>query len=485
MTTQLTPSRVTPREARGGLQFVPVAAFGADLMAVSGAVVLAYVVRNALSLSFSSTVLNGELIILILPAIIVGWVAVISAMGGYRTEIFGAGIDEYKRVVTPSLVSAAALGLASYFFKLELSRGFFLLTFVIGIPLLVLGRWLLRRALQRARRAGNLQQRVLIAGTEGHVDEIATVLRRETWLGYDVVGALTPEASVKKATGLGVPLLGGSESLARTAMAEDVDIVFLAGGAFSSAADMRRLAWDLEHADIKVVIAPSVTDVAAERVSVRPVGGMPLMHLDKPRSRDALRRAKRSFDIVVSTLLLIGFAPVFALAAFSVWRHDRGPVLFRQARAGQDGATFACLKFRTMVTDAEGLLAQLHAQEGYTGGLFKMKDDPRITRPGTWLRRFSVDELPQLVNVLRGDMSLVGPRPPLPHEVAQYDADMARRLHVRPGMTGLWQVSGRSDLSWAEAIRLDLYYVDNWSMLQDLVILFRTFRAVVTSHGAR
>ncbi len=175
---------------------------------------------------------------------------------------------------------------------------------------------------------------------------------------------------------------------------------------------------------------------------------------------------------------------MIAFAAFRVWRFDRGPVLFRQTRVGRDGDSFRCWKFRTMVTNAEELLADLHKQQGYDGGLFKMENDPRITPPGRWLRRLSIDELPQLVNVLLGDMSLVGPRPPLRHEVAQYDDDMARRLRVRPGMTGLWQVSGRSELSWSEAIRLDLYYVDNWSMIQDLTILARTWGAVFGSRGA-
>ena len=178
------------------------------------------------------------------------------------------------------------------------------------------------------------------------------------------------------------------------------------------------------------------------------------------------------------------FAPVFAFTAFRVWKHDGGPILFRQTRVGRDGKAFRCWKFRTMVNNAEALLPALQAEQGYEGGLFKMEDDPRVTPPGKWMRRFSLDELPQLVNVLTGDMSLVGPRPPLKHEVAQYNDDMARRLRVRPGMTGLWQVSGRSDLSWSEAIRLDLYYVDNWSMLQDLTILARTFGAVFGKHGA-
>ncbi len=233
-----------------------------------------------------------------------------------------------------------------------------------------------------------------------------------------------------------------------------------------------------------MIVAPSVSDVSSERVRVRPVGGLPLIHIDPPRVTDAARWGKRLFDIVGASLMLLVLAPAFLLSAAAVKLHDRGPVLFRQTRVGRNGERFACLKFRTMVVDAEGLLAQLHAFTGYSKGLFKMHDDPRITKPGRLLRRFSIDELPQLVNVLRGEMSLVGPRPPLPLEAEKYDDRDARRLRVRPGLTGLWQVSGRSDLSWDEAIRLDLYYVDNWSALQDLSILTKTVSAVLRPSGA-
>ncbi len=171
-------------------------------------------------------------------------------------------------------------------------------------------------------------------------------------------------------------------------------------------------------------------------------------------------------------------------AALRVKLYDGGPVLFRQERVGKDGMLFSCLKFRSMVLDAEARLAELHAEHGYESGLFKLRADPRITKPGAWLRKYSLDELPQLANVLRGDMSLVGPRPPLPVEVAAYERDTNRRLDVRPGLTGLWQVSGRSDLSWEETVRLDLFYVDNWSMLQDLNILVKTVGAVMRTDGA-
>lgn len=485
MTTQLAPSTRVSAPVRGGLRYIPTVAFGTDLMVVTLSVFAAILGRETLPFPMHiPDVEVGNTLSIAGPLMILGWVAAIFALGGYRLEVFGAGLDEYKRAIRASFATAAAVGIACYLLQFPLARGFFVMAFVIGTPMLVLGRLLLRRSVQRARRRGLLQHRVVIAGTEGHVDEIASVLAREKWLGYQVVGALTPEVLDRPTTHSGIPLLGASRSLAEVAIDAQADVVFLAGGAFSSSSEMRRLAWDLEHEDIQVVIAPSVTDVSSERISVRPVGGMPLIHLEKPRSEAAVRRAKRTFDAVGAFLLLVAFSPVFAYASARVRLHDRGPVFFRQTRVGRDGKTFHCWKFRTMVTNAEELLEDLKKQQGHAGVLFKMEDDPRVTAPGRWLRRFSLDELPQLWNVLLGDMSLVGPRPPLGHEVAQYDDDMARRLRVRPGMTGLWQVSGRSDLSWSEAIRLDLYYVDNWSMVQDLTILARTFGAVFGSRGA-
>ena len=464
----------------GGLAYLPTLALGLDLVMITVSVLVAVVARAALPFIGSDTTqVNAAG-----PFLVLAWVLAIAGFGGYRLQVFGAGVDEYKRTTNATLATAAVVGIACYLLRFDLPRGFFVLTFLVGIPLLFSGRYMLRRALHKARRRGALQHRVVIAGSEGHVDEIASVLRRESWLGYNVIGALTPEMSERSATHSGIPLLGTSRSIAEVAIDAEADVVFLAGGAFDSAQDMRRLAWDLENEDVQVVIAPSVTDVSSERVRIRPVGGLPLIHLEKPRSKAAVRRAKRTFDIVASLMLLVAFSPIFALASLRIKLHDHGPIMFRQTRVGRDGDHFQVLKFRTMVTNAEQLLAQLHEEQGYEGGLFKMTDDPRITTPGKWLRRFSLDELPQLINVLKGDMSLVGPRPPLAHEVAQYDEDMAHRLHVRPGMTGLWQVSGRSSLSWSEAIRLDLYYVDNWSMVQDITILARTFGAVVGARGA-
>ncbi|MCD4533767.1 sugar transferase [Nocardioides sp. cx-169] len=463
------------------LRYLPATAFLVDALVIIASAMLGALGRDVLFAT--DTDIAGHLGI-VGPLIVLGWIGTIVLAGGYTKSVFDAGTDEYKRVVQSSFMTAGLVGVACYFARFPLSRGFFLLTFVIGIPALVLGRVLLRRFVHAARRRGSLLHRVLIAGSPGHIDEIAHVLRRETWLGYQVIGALTPAHYLEEETRGGVPVLGNSDDATSAVLEHEADIVFFAGGALSSATQMRRIAWDLEHQDVQVVVAPSVTDVSAERVRIRPVGGLPLMHIDPPKATDAARWGKRLFDIVGSASLVLLLSPVFLLAAVSIKMHDRGPVLFRQTRVSRHGGEFPCLKFRSMVTDAEALLQQLHAEVGHHEVLFKMREDPRITRPGRWLRRFSIDELPQLFNVLRGEMSLVGPRPPLPSEVARYRGDVNRRMHVRPGLTGLWQVSGRSDLSWDETVRLDLYYVDNWSMLQDLSILAKTVGAVFGSRGA-
>lgn len=246
---------------------------------------------------------------------------------------------------------------------------------------------------------------------------------------------------------------------------------------------MRRIAWGLEGSGVDLVVAPSVADVAGPRVSVRPVSGMPLLHVDQPEFTGARRVAKSVLDRVTAALLLIVLGPGLLVAAAAIRCTSRGPALFRQTRIGRDGAEFTVFKFRTMYSGAEAGRVGLTGRNETDGLLFKIQDDPRITRLGRLLRRTSVDELPQLLNVLRGDMALVGPRP-LPVKDTDFTGDVRRRLLVRPGITGLWQVNGRSRLSWEDTIQLDLYYVENWSISLDLAILLRTVAAVVRGAGA-
>ena len=247
---------------------------------------------------------------------------------------------------------------------------------------------------------------------------------------------------------------------------------------------MRELAWQLEETGTDLCVAPALLDVAGPRTTIRPVAGLPLLQVDHPELAGGKQVIKAVFDRAVAGLALILLAPLFAVIAVAIRLDDQGPVFFRQTRVGLDGRTFKLCKFRTMVVDAEQRLAQLEALNEGAGVLFKMRRDPRVTKVGAWLRRWSLDELPQLFNVLSGDMSLVGPRPALPREVARYGDHMRRRLVVKPGITGLWQVSGRSGLPWEEAFRLDLRYVDNWSLALDLQILWKTWSAVIHGSGA-
>jgi exopolysaccharide biosynthesis polyprenyl glycosylphosphotransferase len=477
------PAVAAPRIRSRALNALPSTALAIDLLTVLGTVLLATLGRNHVVLFGTAGMVHGSVVRVTLP-LIVCWIALIGLRGGYDRGIFGAGTDEYKAVVGASLLTAAVLGIGCYLTKFQLSRGFFVFAFVLGPILLAANRWLLRRWLHRERRAGALQQRTVMIGGSDHVDAIAGVLARESWLGYDVAGAITPAHHLSECTPSGIPVLGDVEEAAELIRACDADVVFVVGGAFTHPGRMRELAWDLESENVRVIMAPGVTDVSSERVRIRPVAGLPLLHLDHPRSQDALRWAKRAFDIACASVLIGLTWPLMVWTAWRIRRYDGGPVLFRQTRVGREGNYFTCLKFRTMIVDAERVLAELHEQVGYESGLFKMQQDPRITRPGRWIRRYSLDELPQLINVLRGDMSLVGPRPPLPIEVDRYTLTQSRRLRIRPGLTGLWQVSGRSDLSWDESVRLDLYYVDNWSMIQDLQILGRTAKAVLGSRGA-
>jgi exopolysaccharide biosynthesis polyprenyl glycosylphosphotransferase len=282
-----------------------------------------------------------------------------------------------------------------------------------------------------------------------------------------------------------------SERLGRTEMdilaavdQYDVDVVAVATDPELAGHSLRKLSWALEQRSVELIVSPGIVEVAGPRISIRPVAGLSLLHLERPSVSGGPHLLKSIFDRVVGCLVLIGIAPILLVTAVLVKITSRGPVLFQQTRVGRGGEEFKMLKFRTMVADAEARRAELHALNEGNGLLFKLRDDPRVTKVGKYLRRFSVDELPQLVNVLRGEMSLVGPRPPLPAEVALYAIDDARRMLVKPGLTGLWQVSGRSDLTWEESMRLDLRYADNWSIALDLLILWKTARAVLGRDGA-
>ncbi len=453
-----------------------------DALLVSVAFVVAHGVGSmlrtpkAVLLSTDTMVASASLSLVLL------WLLALRLTGVYSTRHLSAGADEYKRVANATAAAAGIFGIACFLFKYDYPRLTFALWIVTGVLVLWVARFIRRRIMQRLHIRGLLQTPVLVVGSDHHVDEVAVALRRERWAGYKIVGAITKEHRQITATGL--PILGEFDDVVDVIRTQEIGTVIFAEGSFASPAEFRRLAWQLEEHRVQMMVVPTMADVSAERLEFSPIAGLPLVNVARPRALKSLRWTKRAADVAASATLLLLALPVLLATAIAVKLEDGGPVVFRQRRVGLRGEEFYCLKFRSMCIDAEARMAALQSQNEGAGVLFKMAHDPRITRTGRFLRRFSIDELPQLWNTLRGDMSLVGPRPALPREVAQYEPDTMRRLHVRPGLTGLWQVSGRSNLSWEDTVRLDLYYVDNWSFVRDLMILVKTAKAVLGSDGA-
>jgi exopolysaccharide biosynthesis polyprenyl glycosylphosphotransferase len=417
------------------------------------------------------------LLTLLLPVVFVTALALCRA---YERRHLFVGVEEYQRVLRGGTGLVAVLALSSYLVDGRLARGYV----VVALPLATAGclaaRFAMRTRLHRVRRRGACMRRVIAVGHELAVLALDRQLRRERYHGLHLVGCCLPPGHDP----VSLPVYGTFDEVATAVRRARVDTVIVLSCPELDGHALRRLGWRLERDDVDLMLASSLVDVAGARTTIRPVDGLPLLHVEHPRLAGGARLLKEVFDRLVAALLLVVTSPLMAgLAAMTKWRSP-GPVLFRQVRVGKDGREFVMYKFRTMHTDAESRLADIRHLNEYDGVMFKMRRDPRVTPAGRWLRRFSLDELPQVINVLRGQMSLVGPRPPLPEEVARYHDDVRRRLAVKPGLTGLWQVSGRSDLSWEEAVRLDLRYVENWSFSLDLVILLRTLTAVCRASGA-
>ncbi|GIF08762.1 sugar transferase [Actinoplanes siamensis] len=415
----------------------------------------------------------------LLPVVLL---AVLAVARAYERRYLFVGSDEYQRVIRGGGGLIAGVALVSYALDLDLARSYVLAALPAAVVSVLVLRFVLRKRLHLARARGEALRRVIVVGHELSVIGITRQLRRERYHGLEVVGACLPP----HADGIEVdlPVYGSFEDVASAVEQADADTVVVLSCPELDGAAVRRLAWRLERDEVDLVVASALVDVAGARTTIRPFDGLPMLHVEHPRLHGGSRLVKELVDRIGALLLLVLFAPVLLGVAFCVRITSRGPVLFRQVRVGRDGQMFRIFKFRSMYLDAEARLSELRHLNEHDGVLFKMRDDPRVTPVGRWLRRFSLDELPQLLNVLCGQMSLVGPRPPLPTEVAAYADDVRRRLAVKPGMTGLWQVSGRSDLSWEEAVRLDLRYVENWSLSLDLVIMLRTMTAVVRSSGA-
>jgi exopolysaccharide biosynthesis polyprenyl glycosylphosphotransferase len=414
------------------------------------------------------------------------WVLTLYLSKAYEPRYLFVGSEEYHRVMLAGVSLTAAVSFLAYATKVEVARGYVLVLLPLATISDVLARHVLRQYLHRLRDRGRCMRQVVVVGYERAVANMCRRLRRERYHGMEVVGACLPphRPSRERIDDVQIPVLGTFDTVAEAVEIAGADMVAVLACPEMDAETLRRLAWRLEVTDTDLLVAPALLDIAGPRTTIRPVDGLPLLHVDHPLFTGWRRALKRIFDVAVAIGLLVALAPLMLAIAVAIRLGDRGPALFRQTRVGRGGQHFTMYKFRTMRPDAEERLAELLAMNEHDGVLFKIKNDPRITPMGRWLRRFSLDELPQLLNVVAGTMSLVGPRPPLPREVELYEDDVRRRFVVKPGITGLWQVSGRADLPWEESVRLDLRYVENWSLAFDLAIMWRTVRAVVKSPGA-
>jgi exopolysaccharide biosynthesis polyprenyl glycosylphosphotransferase len=439
-------------------------------------------VRDLQSIAFSYSTIS--------VLVIAAWMAALAVYGSRNSRILGFGMIEYRQIADASVRLFGLIAIAAFLFKVDLARGYVLIAFPVGMLTLMLSRWMWRQWLGVQRLGGGYSDKVLLVGSEASAAQIARELIRQPRAGYRVVGACVPGSQRRdgeqELPGTSVPVVGTVDSVLSALDETGADTVVITSSDELPSERVRQISWSLEPGRRHLVVAPSLIDVGGPRIHTRPVVGLPLIHIETPRYEGPKLVTKRAFDLVVSSLLIVLLSPLLVTIAIVVKATSPGPVLFRQRRVGRNGTRFDMLKFRSMVVDADARLAELRASQGAVGNtvMFKLKDDPRVTPVGRILRRFSLDELPQLLNTFAGTMSLVGPRPPLERELGMYEEHVHRRFLVKPGITGLWQVSGRSNLGWEDTVRLDLYYVENWSMSSDIGILWRTLKAVLGSEGA-
>lgn len=419
-------------------------------------------------------------------AIAVMWLLGLWWTRSREARILGHGPQEFQRVVAASWYTFAIVAIVGFLTQWQISRGYLLFALPMGTIFLLVYRAAWRSWIHAQRDAGHLQAQVLVAGPLRTSEDMIRRLRQARRAGFNVIGVCLPPTSRGELSPdlADVPVLGVINDSVEIASRIGAEYLLLSGNDEMSLNEARRLGWSLEGTGVGLIVAPNMVDIAGPRVMMSPVEGLPLLHVDPPTFTGGKYYLKAVADRVFSALLLLFFGIPMLAVALIVKLTSRGPVLFKQTRVGLNGASFQMLKFRSMYVDAEARLSSIAHESTGNNVLFKMRDDPRVTPFGRFLRRFSLDELPQLLNVLKGDMSLVGPRPPLPSEVEKWEDDVERRQLVKPGMTGLWQVSGRSDLTWDESVRLDLYYTENWSLGGDILIMVRTVAAVFGRKGA-
>jgi exopolysaccharide biosynthesis polyprenyl glycosylphosphotransferase len=444
-------------------------------------------VAIAIPAMFSFNLRTGSLSGYLLPLVLTGavlWPVVILMLRGYQRSTIGVGSDEPRAVLRAGVIIVAAAAFPAGWFQNQT----LLTLLVIAIPLAMLlsltARLVARKVLHRRQRDGRNVRSVVIAGSASAAAELQERLAREPHCGMKVIGVCVPRHERVQALDAGLTVLGDLDEVAQVVTTSPADAVAVTSDDATRYNYLRRLSWSLEGTGVEMLVDPGLVEVAGPRMHIRPLLGFPLLHVEEPHFTGWRRALKRGADVVITSVGVLVISPILLAIALAIKFQDGGPILFKQHRVGRGGELFSMYKFRSMVVDAEARKAALMARNEGKGGLFKLNDDPRITRLGRFLRDYSLDELPQLINVLNGSMSLVGPRPHLAEELAHMP-HASRRSLVTPGLTGLWQVSGRSDLEGDDAMRLDLRYVENWSITMDLLILWKTGAAVLAKRGAR
>ncbi|HEY7875348.1 MAG TPA: sugar transferase [Actinomycetota bacterium] len=452
----------------------------ADAMAVSAALFLASTIRFEMFSGAPARDVNYTLITILATPV---WIMLFWLYGLYEPRQVLTPVNEFKQVFHGVVAGTVVIFITDSIFALDLARGWALLALASGFVLVGSERLVVRKMLHFLRRRGGDTTRTIVLGANQEARTVARTLEREGWLGYHIVGFVDDLAPKGEEIANGHVILGTTAELNAIIRRERATLVLVAASAFDTGR-LNQMFWELADVDVDLQITSGTIDLLASRITVQSVAGVPLFYVRRTGMDRAQKALKRTLDLVGAVLGLIVLSPFLGLIALWIKRDSKGPVFFTQTRSGRDGEQFKCWKFRTMVPDAEARRAELeHLSEG-PGLLFKLKEDPRVTGAGKVLRRYSLDELPQLWNVVRGEMSLVGPRPALPSEVEQYDDWVRNRLKVKPGLTGLWQVSGRAETSFSDYVRYDLFYIQNWSLSLDLWILWRTLRAVFSAEGA-
>ena len=447
-----------------------------DIVAVTAASAIGFILRW--TIPYNVNISDGTYVFFAL-VVVLSWTSMLVLRGAYDTRVLGVGSEEFKRIVGASALVFAAIAIVAFALKLDLSRGFVLITFAVGMLLLLTVRWVLRAWLRHERMYGHFLHRTMVIGSGSAQVDLVDMLDRDPVAGFTVVDVIDEPAADATPQQIDSWL---DEVMARISL-EDADTVAVSGSPALGQTMIQQLSWRLEGPRVDLLVAPNLGDVAGPRVTMRMAADLPLLHLDEPHLTGPKRAIKRTLDIVFGSLFLIVFLPFMIIAAIGTFATSRGPVLYTQQRVGRGGEMITVRKFRTMYVGADKDRDKVIGTPDEK--IFdRYKSDPRITPFGRILRRWSIDEMPQVTNVIGGSMSLVGPRPVLPEELGLFDDADHRRHLTKPGLTGLWQVSGRKEVDWDERMRMDLDYVENWSPALDLVIVAKTAKVVISGQGA-